>query len=395
MQSFNLKVSAEQKLIASLLELKLFKDPHIQRLISAYPAILPERASEAIREIMSEIWPKTDNNLFPVFEKFEYFLFASGKRGHFVHQFEVFLLGLSCISVLTKKSGKVKDIFHFEELDMVIETWLITSTTHDFGYPMQVASTITGKLSILYKDFDMLALADKFGSIALKNLIQKETELLNLLFSKKNKFLLEKLDITEIVADSITNTLKIDKEQVTLLIHEFTENENHGYVGSLILCRLLLKRLITQHEDYDKLINSSNFKSLKFALGAIALHALPSDKEDIVKEISFDKNPFAFLLFVIDNLQEWSRPIIDNDNKDWPIYNLRNFSSSNDNITLEYVLSHDNWSNATTQLVMESHNKKRKLLDTLKKPSTVVGVSFNTIFKKVSGEKIDAFEIVF
>jgi len=95
-------------------------------------------------------------------------------------------------------------------------------------------------------------------------------------------------------------------------------------------------------------------------MGAITLHTL-SDKR-LLEKISCNRNVYAFLLFIIDNIQDWSRAF--KPDKKHPNYHLIHFSNNEDKrIILDYSLTSDSWSDEMKVDVHKFINSKKQILN--------------------------------
>ena len=163
---------AELNVIMPLLAYRFFRKPELQILLTKYALQETLDKPDTICQIMRLLWPKSIRGvLFSQFKEFEKFLIAVGKRDHFLHQFLVFLLGLNVIQALLQKYRGKHDrerIFKFKDEHYIFYTWLMAATAHDFGYPIEVASKISYKLSSLYKAFGMRNFAKSFGLLRQK-----------------------------------------------------------------------------------------------------------------------------------------------------------------------------------------------------------------------------------
>lgn len=389
--SSTLTEQAEENIIMALFELPQFKEPNIQRKLAYYPYASPEVKNETICEIMDSIWGKTNFEYpFKTFKELEIYLTAGGQRGHFIHQFEVYLLGLNIIDVFLK--NKVK--FVFEDTERIYYTWLITSTAHDFGYPLQIAQKITTRLSKLYQDIGMVSLSDKFKSISYSDsLILKESDLSSLIIKKDTtSHVCETILIKELIAETILATLSVKTSDACDIQSKLITDNDHAYVSAVMLSNILVKQLLkNNNDDYNHMKDSWQFDALKYAIGAIALHA--SKKNETIENLAFEKNPFAYLLFIIDNIQEWNRAVV-NDIA-WPIYTLTHFSvtDTNKEIKLNYMLNHDVWDKDMKDRIVISLKDKKDLLEKPSGPNPPLGLIFTLQFNSNDGDSFPDVQI--
>lgn len=366
----------------SLRELRISDNVTIRRLIHLYPSTLHSKKPNLIWKIMEYYWDS--NYRKSILEKlisFEKFLLALGKREHFVHQFEVMLLGLNILEVIKEKRGR-PDIFKFEEWKDIFLTWTVTAMGHDFGYPYQVSSEILSELSLLYKELNMDNLSDHISIAQKTPALTKEYKLLYFHENKLSHFK-SMFDIKAFLNQSLTKSLagdiNIDELEAQLLKGE---KPDHGYISAIMLCRSVLEEYNSQTVD-DNLIdfkNSKDCKKLIWSSSAIACHNFSYSNK---KHISFQKNPYAYILYILDSIHDWDRTIFENE--EWPDYHLRDFQRSDIGLTLDIQLIDDTWPPEMINNVLESLNSKRIEFENLENGpspsysfSLVINYSFNT-----------------
>ena len=98
---------------------------------------------------------------------------------------------------------------------------------------------------------------------------------------------------------------------------------------------------------------------LQIAAAAIALHAIQRQKKEFINKINFQSNPLAYLLFLVDNLQEWNRSLRPSD---WPSYTLNAFTTEHDTITLDYNVYHEQWTPAMRKKVKKFLIEKKNIM---------------------------------
>lgn len=379
---------SEIGLIENLLELKHFKDPKIQRRLAVYPYESFAKKNELICELMRLLWPEQVKiDLFSIYKDFDYFMTATGRKGHFIHQFEVFLLGLNLLLALWKKKPN-RSIFKAKNQEELINIWLVTATTHDCGYPLQIAPDIVADLSNLCSKLNLKSLADKFDSIKFKDLLKKEHELKGMIIKSKSPedIVSGYISIESFMKNILKSHLKLSSGKVQILIDKFTDDANHGYVSSIILCNILLDVVANNIPDPDELKDDWLFKKLGFMAGAISLHSLDLKDKEYIKEISFDHNPYAYVLFLIDNIQDWSRAIVPNTK--YAEYKLKDFSISDRELSLSYILSHDLWTDQVRVDAKKDILNRSAKLKCLPKLSTKFNYKINVSFQ---GDSLSAF----
>jgi len=220
-------------------------------------------------------------------------------RDHFIHQFQDFLFGLIIINKLVKDNVK--------ELS---KAWLLASSLHDFSYPIQKYDDIVQKLISDYFPPDMslgiFALKDKYMEKELYSYAEYFIEYISKSFSKEFR-------------NKGTEGINKIREFIYRII---TEKRNHGAISYLAL--------LTKFENEKK--QSKLFRDIVLPAGVgIFLHddeiwkpLCGMEVEDNHKmscvryikelkplpEINFRKHPLAFLMILVDNIQDWGRHYI-------------------------------------------------------------------------------------
>ena len=366
---------SEKELIKEMIKFKMFQPIPIQRRLAQYPDALQSDKDVLIFELMELLWKGgIDVEIFNVFKEFDIFLTVSGTRGHFRHQFKVFLLGIYIMSIFLKARS---DLFCSANINQIFYTWLMTATLHDFGTPMEEASLIAEKLSKLYKNLGLNSMAKKYSLIGIggKNTIN-ENRLNRIDLQRKNKdSICSVLDVDYLIQDAIKSSIGVNSTNAILIRDKIKNIANHGYIGAALLCGAICK-----NKDYETIKKQWIFGAMKKAMGAIALHCLPTDIEKYCNKINFQLNPFAYLLFLTDNIQEWGRPSSDNS---WPVYNLAKLSYNEHELKLHYNLTCDDWSLRFDE-VKEYLDKKEGLLALPKGPEPPLGIKLVVIFERNS-----------
>jgi hypothetical protein len=365
---------AEKALIEPLLYGNQFSDKSIQRRLALYAYANDWEKTDLICELMDLLWAEEkQGDKFPVFREFELFLNnAPDKRGHFVHQFEVYLLGLNILLQCVKNDADAKR-FGFTSKDDVYKTWRMTSTSHDSGYPIERASHIVKQLARLYKNLDMLKMSKKYARI-IDDISKSNKELMELNLRKTKS----KISIDTILINILKDTLLLDQTNAEKLLAKLKENNNHGYVSAIIIFRAVVKSLWSD-KQFSEIEKLPDYKILKYSMGAMAVHALRDDQKEFIEKINFSANPYAYLLFIVDNIQDWSRT--PGPSKNWPAYNLLNFTTEGNHIRIEYILSHNSWNDKIRENVRKSLIGKKELLDLPKgKPTPSLGYNIQLSF---------------
>lgn len=235
------------------------------------------------------------------FRGYEKMLFELPRyRDHFIHQYQVFLLGTAIIDGLYKLSEEknIKDFsdfyhesFNIKNKDDVVAdiAWLITSTFHDVAMPIQRSGELFNKF------FDkFMGLGEEIVErISLEKIISDRRygklidQLCDLYFSSQNRQVAWKFDPSD------TTSISVDDNFRWALHHSLIKIRDHGVLG----CLILLHQSEAGKDEYSTIIYPSAL--------AIALHnELLFGMHDV---IIFENNPLAFLLKYCDLVQEWGR----------------------------------------------------------------------------------------
>lgn len=253
----------------------------------------------AFSSLWKKYFPKMDYSQFlKIAELPLYNIFATrGRpyRDHYLHQFQVFVLGSCIIDRLMSK--KHPDIVKCPNID---KQWLIASSFHDMAYPLQLYDKWA-------KDFfrESLGIPD-IGESDIKSYFVDRSLLSSL------GFIINALCEKHFDGTLKGNWLHREKGLVLFFYDRITKLKHHCILSSLFL----LKQAQLQSPDLvEELFVPSAL--------AIALHhydqifqKLPKKddvwknlpKERILKTIEFTTDPLTCLLMFCDCAQEWGRP---------------------------------------------------------------------------------------
>jgi hypothetical protein len=204
-------------------------------------------------------------------------------REHFIHQFQVFLLGYYLIN---KKERLQKFLInHLREintryatakddeiLEDILRIWFLASIFHDFAYSV-------GKMEGWLKKYFERVQIHPYPKILIS-----WSDMLA-------EYEIEKTRLIQLVS-RFTN--KKEEEIAELIKNAFIKELDHGVIGSLMLMNIL-------RNEIDEII-------LKEACCAIALHT--DNVYSKLGNLTLTQFPFAFLLIFCDTAQQWGRPKI-------------------------------------------------------------------------------------
>jgi hypothetical protein len=203
-------------------------------------------------------------------------------REHFVHQFNVFLLGYVILNSLPAESfklfenrctGKQKD-------KAVFKVWFVVSLFHDTGYPLgKSGKWASDFLAQMFK----LEMDDKFPNIS-------ETLAVRLMRNGANDWIKNLMQsLSKMISIGQDDLRKVNKR----LLSNFFNLDSEDLIASLLVIAAAEKK------DIPLWI-------AKEAASSIILHEIKLWK-DIGIKIHLDYQPFAFLLQYCDAIQEYGR----------------------------------------------------------------------------------------
>ncbi len=394
--------SAEKALIERILVEPFFrKDTTIHRKIALYPHANIKDKNLIISDVVSGLFE--DGGMVETFRAFDYFLAISGKRGHFIHQFEVFILGMNIILKLKDIGHDLKDIFGFDDIDKIIYCWLIVATAHDLGYPLESLDDILDTISKLYGSIGFPQLEEKFKQLEIGNLIKGNADFESIFVdSAPGTPNTGKIEIGKLIHDEIIQSLYLlpgEEDKVKELQLRLLNKPSHAYASSVLLSKAIIESLL-RGKSVDEVRQLWKFAAVKRAAAAIALHGLKSDDKPekdytyYIKKISFNKNPYAYLLFIIDNMQDWGRTLYIKKDKLWPEYILDSFQfiSAND-MLLDYHVVHDTWEEGIFEDVEKYLREKEEMLNMAIKPSFKLRIEIQLDFTTNLGRKFKPIKL--
>ncbi len=384
--SASLTAETEKKIIRRLICQEFFADPVIQRPIATYYRARPSEKDELILELMKAFWERFSLvDFFNVFRDFDTVFVSMGKKGHFIHQFEVFLLGWCLISELLESRRWSDFEVNYSEPRDVFSIWLMSATVHDLGYPLEEAGGIIRNFRTLYRKLGMLRLADRYAEINREYNLEDEASLVRLDLDGNGP-----VDFVGLILGHVREELSISVSETKKIRNSLLKENNHGLISAVLLYRSCLEAFLKKR-DWQGFKKSKLSDMLKLATTAITLHSLPKGLQHYIGEIRIEKNPFAYLLFLVDNLQEWSRSLRRSDK--WVSYSLTDFASCEDTVKLSYLVRHRGWIGRIERDFLKSLSEKRKRIDLLRRPKTPVGFTVHVEVKTDHGMEIEPIQL--
>lgn len=305
--------------------------------LARYPNANISEKSVIAKAILSECFEGHELP-YKVLIEFDDILGLAGKRRHFNHSFEIFLIGLMLISN-NERIFKLSFVgFEKKKVTwkLLFETWLFIAAYHDIGYPLEQSAQIVGKISKMYSEIGIIKLAEKYNSINTKNILKTEDYLFRYYHCTADNHKLEVYDIEEIMADALSHTLSNrDRSISTKVVEQSKSSENHGFVSALFMVRNRINTLLSNNQFTSSEIQ---YDAMLKATGAVIIHSF-SLKDVLLTKINIKQNPFAYLLTILDNIHDWDRNY-DKSNNDYPEYILGDIKYKKDEnvIDLQYIV---------------------------------------------------------
>lgn len=251
-----------------------------------------------LRDALEDLWviQARKGETFKVFQNFESFekvLFQSNPeyRGHYIHQFDVFLLGYYILNKLLESKAEISTIYKPYPERKPNLTWMLASTFHDMGYPIE-------KIDSWFTMF-----LNTFLSVETAYPIEIERILSPVFFDYLRYLSEEHYNQTkEPMAVSGQCYLR-DWRFHNILLNNLKLKKDHGIVSAL----LLIHNLFTQEtfSNFNNWLLDTFEPEILPACHAISIHNLKIDYETV----SLKQSPFAFLLILCDSIQDWERSV--------------------------------------------------------------------------------------
>jgi hypothetical protein len=268
---------------------------------------------EFANEVFSQLWSTNIGLKYTEFlKKFEpslQYLFAETRekndpiyRDHYLHQFQVFLLGLPIID------NYYDDFCKYYDSPEIC--WLIASSFHDIAYPVEMYH------HWIKSCFDMVCKIEQ-DPIELKLKSQFIDEKI---LASMGYLICEYCKIYEKNPELKHNWLMEKDAIIQFFYQKISREKNHGLMSSISLLKMIQinankKKIINKFKEKPDPFDYALKKIFMPSSLAIALHdkkawkMIEKKKEwPLISEIQFEDDPLTFLLIYCDAVQEWGRP---------------------------------------------------------------------------------------
>ena len=361
---------SEMELIRPLLRLDIFHGAEIRKLLATYPFLNLSEKEEVICALFEYLWEGMGKQIFSRFRKLDGFMRASGKRGNFIHSFEVFLLGINLLFVLYLRNGNLLKQIGVESFDDLVKIWGVIAGAHDIGRPLVIQYSISEEISQAYEQLGIRS-ADAEGDegMAMKAFKDEMDKAGHRIIRTKDG---KETNINALLESSLTAVLGLREDETKNLIDRFISYNNHGFLSAFLLCNKISTGLDRIHFDQP---------SLQHIIGSIAVHALNKIQDSGTNyTLKYSNSPLAYLLYLCDNIQDWSRPVIGEE--EWPKYLLSKVIINENSFQLIYVLHMQYWDSEFELKIEEDTQKRKQQLATLRSPPITFGVDVRVQYQK-------------
>ena len=256
-------------------------------------------------------------------------------RDHYIHQLQVFYLGLLIIDYLID-NNKMKSQNGFPDL-----AWLLAASFHDFAHPIQKYDDYVCKLVNR-----CLSTTADWSFLGLKNYYHEQS------FSSDIEHVLSSLTKCFRTEDfkgekGTDNYNKIRQ----FFYHEITKEKNHGLIASLGLIKKFKNNPKTKFHNIllpaavaIALHDDEICQTLHGVTNNTTLECTLVNKLAPLQELSFKAQPLAFLLILCDNIQDWGRHFRD-EKLEEPLraanIRLKNILFESNKLTIQLLFNHN------------------------------------------------------
>ena len=255
-------------------------------------------------------------------------------RDHYIHQLQVFYLGLLIIDFLID-NNKMKSQNGFPDL-----AWLLAASFHDYAHPIEkydnFVCKFVNKCLSTNADWSFLGLKDYYHEQSFSSDIEHVLSSLTKCF-RAEAFQGEK---------RTDNYNKVRQ----FFYQEITKGKNHG----LVACLGLIKKFMNNPDIdfYDVLLPAAVAIALHDDKICQPLHGVTNNTtpestsiQELapLQELSFEAQPLAFLLILCDNIQDWGRHYMEEKyEKPLRAANIRlgNIKFESNTLTIQLLFNH-------------------------------------------------------
>ena len=214
-------------------------------------------------------------------------------RDHVIHAISTFIIGTLIIGKVNLPVDKSKDGYRF--------IWKICSSTHDLGYPLEIARNI---------QHDYI---EQLNEI-LATLKSPSPKVVGDIYPSNLNILCNGLDSNEII-ESRLSSWKIDINMYGY--YKWLQDNNktdHGVIGALSILKVIdaiYQKNNPDRVEQDTIVDNLNYNNLIFeqdivdCATVLFLHNI--DLSFPINKIDFNLAPIAFILVLCDTFQEWDR----------------------------------------------------------------------------------------
>ena len=285
---------------------------------------------DTLRDLWVKKYEKEDAyRRFEIYQEFEKVLFKDPRyRDHFIHQFQVFLSGLP---IIDKYQMEIENAYSgiFDSKIDIDFSWLLASTFHDIGYPVQQFDKWMNSFFSDFLDVKEIPTSIDLGKLLLIRNFQDYLDKLTSLYSALYQ-------LNGGTHWKYNSPHRIDHELRRMFSSKLIEERNHGIISALILLDRIENSKIAQN---DSNYIDTTFSSIVMpAALSIAMHDMGIFLSKNIEKIEFRKDPITFLIIYCDTIQEWGRPTspIITDSENTPFLTKYSIDDEKVSVTLTY-----------------------------------------------------------
>ena len=250
-----------------------------------------------VKTTITELWEdaRKDASFLQDTQDFEHLLRELRMRDHYIHSLRVFLLGYAIINKVNQLFPET-DYFKFKDRGCNF-IWMLAATFHDSAYAVEKTDEWMNRFFLKF-----LGIETKFSLRIPEILTPTYTDFLRML-SQHHKYPFSIRDNFHFSFGGMDWNY-YDKLGEALL------RKDHGVLSALMLCHRMAIREGFLGEELN-LPSGDKYSFLYYhlpAAHAISVHNIPL-------LVNFKQHPFAFMLVLCDEIQDWGRSEDDNRNE--------------------------------------------------------------------------------